>query len=165
VKKDGIKATSRSLIVCWFLGAGAFALTSILLYSMIRIYPLPVVRRSPGSESLISPIALLISLQTWTSAPESRMKLCRRGNSSSSWLVVVKTDRAKLWCWISFFSIFSDICYWLVFFYSLFFFITRSTAAFFSSFLSCSLTIFLIVKSSLYLSGAELLRYMYSGYQ
>jgi hypothetical protein len=32
-------------------------------------------RRSPGDASLIGPVALLMPLHTWVSAPESRIKL------------------------------------------------------------------------------------------
>src|SRR5437016_5983513 len=82
VKNEGMKATSFDFIVCWFRGAGVRVLTSILPYPKIGIHPLPAARRSPEPAGRIDPIALLMSLQTWTSAPDSRIKLLRGGNSS-----------------------------------------------------------------------------------
>src|SRR5207248_2887415 len=116
--------------------------------------------RSPGEASLIGPVALLRSLQTWTSAPESKMKLWRRGNSSS--LEVVNADKAKLWCCISFFS--SELAVSLA--SCLLFCNARSTASFFPGFLSCSSTFFRVAEFSFQSAGAaELSRYQHSVYQ
>jgi hypothetical protein len=93
VKNEGTKATSCSLMVCWPRGSGAFALIAISPYPTIGIQPLPAARDA----SLIGLVALLMSLHTWVSAPESRIKLSRREKSLSPLpSEVVNTDRAKL---------------------------------------------------------------------